>query len=77
MFLTGGGPKIELLESLPDEETLNHGCVTARVYHMKYEVDNIKIAADFSKTYTEIVSPPVSLILGSKFVSSCLETIFC
>ena len=67
VFLTGGGPKIELLESLPDEETLKPWLRNGpRFYHMAYEVDNIKIAASFSKTYSgKIVSPPVSSVAFS------------
>lgn len=41
-FLTGAGPRLELLENLPDENTLTPWLASGlRMYHLAYEVDSM------------------------------------
>ena len=52
VFLAGGGPRIELLENMPNSQTLNCWLTEGpRFYHMAYTVDDINIAAPFAKKY--------------------------
>lgn len=45
VFMTGGGPRIELLENLPGSHTLDTWLAQqVKCYHFAYEVDNLAIA---------------------------------
>lgn len=60
-FMTGPGPRIELLENLPGSNTLtpwlNAG---ARMYHLAYWVDRLDDALEWAKTQRgRVVVQPV------------------
>jgi methylmalonyl-CoA/ethylmalonyl-CoA epimerase len=71
-FLTGTGPRIELLENLPGAETLtpwiNAG---VKMYHFAYWVEDVRAAIEWawSKRAKVIVHPVPAIAFGGRRIS--------
>jgi methylmalonyl-CoA/ethylmalonyl-CoA epimerase len=63
-FMTGHGPRIELLENLPGEHTLTPWLdAGVRMYHLGYEVDNVIAAIEWARQQrAKVVTPPVPAV---------------
>ncbi|HWV18539.1 MAG TPA: VOC family protein [Rhodocyclaceae bacterium] len=60
-FLSGAGPRIELLENLPGSTTLDAWLNAGiKLYHMAYEVANIEAAVSWARQQRgKVTVPPV------------------
>lgn len=51
-FLQGPGPRIELLENLPDSDTLSPWINTGvKMYHLAYQVEDLDKAIDWARSH--------------------------
>lgn len=63
-FLVGPGPRIELLENLPDSTTLTPWLNTGvKMYHFAYLVENLEYAISWIRSQRAVVTvPPVPAV---------------
>lgn len=62
LFMTGAGPRIELLSPLPDIKVLDAYLASpARIYHFAFETDDIEAALSFmvAERRGKVTRPPV------------------
>jgi methylmalonyl-CoA/ethylmalonyl-CoA epimerase len=72
VFLTGFGPRIELLENLPNSEILTPWIIAGiKMYHLAYCVEDLPTAIDWARTHrAKIISPPLpSIAFGGKLIT--------
>jgi len=80
VFITGGGPRIELLENLPGSNTLTPWLnANTKVYHIAYHVDDIEYTIEQIRQFRArlIVSPVASIAFSGRKIAfvmlrSCL-----
>ncbi|SAL61395.1 VOC family protein [Caballeronia telluris] len=71
-FLTGPGPRIELLENLPGSRTLTPWLDAGiKIYHFAYCVDDIETALAWARTHRgKVTVPPVPAVaFGGRSIS--------
>lgn len=71
-FLTGTGPRVELLENLPGSEILTPWITSGiKMYHFAYIVENISDAIDWAYGHRAkvIVKPLTSVAFGGKLIT--------
>jgi methylmalonyl-CoA/ethylmalonyl-CoA epimerase len=71
-FLTGPGPRMELLEPMPGSETLTPFLSAGiKMYHLGYQVKNIELALDWVKSNKGkvIVNPVPAIAFGCHRIS--------
>jgi len=71
-FLTGPGPRIELLENLPGSTTLSPWLAAGvRMYHIAAEVDNLQDGLDWARRERgKVIVPPVPAVaFGGRRIS--------
>lgn len=66
-FMTGRGPRIELLENLPGNHTLTPWLdAGVRMYHLGYEVDDVAAAIEWARQQrAKLIAPPVPAVAFS------------
>lgn len=72
LFLTGAGPRIELLESLPERSTLAPWLASGiRMYHLAYTVLDICQAVTWSRSQRAriTVEPVPAVAFGGRLIS--------
>lgn len=71
-FMTGHGPRIELLENLPGAHTLTPWLEAGtRMYHLGYEVDDVAAAIDWARQQRAkvIVQPVPAVAFGGRRIA--------
>lgn len=71
-FLTGPGPRIELLESLPGSDTLTPWLRAGiKMYHFAYMVPDLEKALEWSKNHRgkQVVAPVAAVAFGGRRIS--------
>jgi methylmalonyl-CoA/ethylmalonyl-CoA epimerase len=71
-FLSGAGPRIELLENLPESDTLTPWLTAGtRMYHLAYEVDDVSAMATRAKTLRGrlLVGPVPAVAFGGRSIA--------
>lgn len=71
-FLVGPGPRIELLENLPDARTLAPWIeASIKIYHLAYWVDDIEAAINWARTQRAklTVKPVPAVAFGGRLIS--------
>ena len=71
-FLTGPGPRIELLQNLPGKETLTPWLKSGiKMYHFAYLVENVVSALTWARSQGAIivVEPKPSIAFGGRRIS--------
>lgn len=64
LFIIGGGPRVELLENLPDRTTLDPWLASGiSMYHLAYEVLDISLATlSLKKKGAKVIVPPIESV---------------
>lgn len=71
-FMTGHGPRIELLENLPGAHTLTPWLdAGTRMYHLGYEVDDVTAAIDWARQQRAklVVQPVPAVAFGGRRIA--------
>lgn len=75
LFLSGGGPRIELLEDLPGRNTLVPWIQAGvRLYHLAYLTDDLDACLDWSRRARGkvVIAPVPSVAFGGRMISFVL-----